>query len=215
MDVASINTLSADLLATANTVRSGRSSVTVYGRSGARLRQTLVALAAGQALSEHKSPGDASVYCLQGQVVLRAGELRTEIGPDATSVGWVYQYALGDKTGQNDLAQLRTLQDWNVRFQLQSVPGVAEVASVGGFQKQYQVNINPNALSAYNIPLPTVVQAIRDGNNDVGGRVVAGCGRTGRCLPHRMGKPGTLFRRSAYCQRRQDPSAQGIRHRQL
>jgi Cu(I)/Ag(I) efflux system membrane protein CusA/SilA len=98
--------------------------------------------------------------------------VQTEIGPDATSVGWVYQYSLVDKTGQNDLAQLRTLQDWTVRYQLQSVPGVAEVASTGGFQKQYQVNINPNALSAYNIPLPTVVQAIRDGNNDVGGRVV-------------------------------------------
>jgi Cu(I)/Ag(I) efflux system membrane protein CusA/SilA len=99
-------------------------------------------------------------------------EVRTELGPDATSVGWVYQYALVDKTGQNDLAQLRTFQDWYLRYQLQSVPGVAEVASVGGFQKQYQVNINPNALNAYNIPLPTVVQAIRDGNNDVGGRVV-------------------------------------------
>jgi Cu(I)/Ag(I) efflux system membrane protein CusA/SilA len=98
--------------------------------------------------------------------------VQTEIGPDATSVGWVYQYSLVDKSGQNDLAQLRTLQDWNVRYQLQSVPGVAEVASTGGFQKQYQVNISPNALSAYNIPLPTVVQAIRDGNNDVGGRVV-------------------------------------------
>jgi len=99
-------------------------------------------------------------------------EVRTELGPDATSVGWVYQYALVDRTGQNDLAQLRTYQDWYLRYQLQSVPGVAEVASVGGFQKQYQVNINPNALNAYNIPLPTVVQAIRDGNNDVGGRVV-------------------------------------------
>src|SRR6516164_1105725 len=98
--------------------------------------------------------------------------VRTELGPDATSVGWVYQYALVDKTGQNDLAQLRTFQDWYMRYQLQSVPGVAEVASVGGFQKQYQVNINPNALNAYNIPLPTVIQAIRDGNNDVGGRVV-------------------------------------------
>jgi Cu(I)/Ag(I) efflux system membrane protein CusA/SilA len=98
--------------------------------------------------------------------------VRTELGPDATSVGWVYQYALVDKTGQNDLAQLRSFQDWNLRYQLQSVPGVAEVASVGGFQKQYQVNINPNALNAYNVPLPTVVQAIRDGNNDVGGRVV-------------------------------------------
>jgi Cu(I)/Ag(I) efflux system membrane protein CusA/SilA len=98
--------------------------------------------------------------------------VRTELGPDATSVGWVYQYALVDRTGQNDLAQLRTFQDWYLRYQLQAVPGVAEVASVGGFQMQYQVNINPNALNAYNIPLPAVVQAIRDGNNDVGGRVV-------------------------------------------
>jgi Cu(I)/Ag(I) efflux system membrane protein CusA/SilA len=98
--------------------------------------------------------------------------VQTEIGPDATSVGWVYQYSLVDETGQNDLAQLRTFQDWYLRYQLQAVPGVAEVASVGGFQKQYQVNINPNALDAYNIPLPAVVQAIRDGNNDVGGRVV-------------------------------------------
>jgi Cu(I)/Ag(I) efflux system membrane protein CusA/SilA len=98
--------------------------------------------------------------------------VRTELGPDATSVGWVYQYALVDKTGRNDLAQLRTYQDWYLRYQLQSVPGVAEVASVGGFQKQYQVNINPNALNAYNIPLTTVIEAIRNGNNDVGGRVV-------------------------------------------
>jgi Cu(I)/Ag(I) efflux system membrane protein CusA/SilA len=98
--------------------------------------------------------------------------VRTELGPDATSVGWVYQYALVDKTGTNDLAQLRTFQDWYLRYQLQSVPGVAEVASLGGFQKQYQVNVDPNALSALNIPLPNVVQAIRDGNNDVGGRVV-------------------------------------------
>jgi Cu(I)/Ag(I) efflux system membrane protein CusA/SilA len=98
--------------------------------------------------------------------------VQTELGPDATSVGWVFQYSLVDKTGQNDLAQLRTFQDWYLRYQLQSVPGVAEVASVGGFQKQYQVNVNPNALTGFNIPLPTVVQAIRDGNNDVGGRVV-------------------------------------------
>jgi copper/silver efflux system protein len=98
--------------------------------------------------------------------------VRTEIGPDATSVGWVFQYALVDKSGQNDLAQLRSFQDWNLRYQLQAVPGVAEVASVGGFQKQYQVNLDPNALTAFNIPLPTVVEAIRQGNNDVGGRVV-------------------------------------------
>jgi Cu(I)/Ag(I) efflux system membrane protein CusA/SilA len=98
--------------------------------------------------------------------------VRTELGPDATSVGWVFQYSLVDKSGQNDLAQLRTYQDWYLRYQLQSVPGVAEVASVGGFQKQYQVSIDPNRLNAFNIPLTTVVQAIRDGNNETGGRVV-------------------------------------------
>ncbi|MCX7425240.1 MAG: CusA/CzcA family heavy metal efflux RND transporter [Planctomycetia bacterium] len=98
--------------------------------------------------------------------------VRTELGPDATSVGWVYQYALVDKTGQNDLAQLRSFQDWNLRYQIQSVQGVAEVASIGGFQKQYQVNIDPTKLLAFNIPISTVVQAIRDGNNDVGGRLV-------------------------------------------
>jgi len=78
--------------------------------------------------------------------------VRTELGPDATSVGWVYQYALVDKTGHNDLASLRGFQDWYLRYWLQSVPGVAEVASVGGFQKQYQVNVDPAALLAYNIP---------------------------------------------------------------
>ncbi len=98
--------------------------------------------------------------------------VRTELGPDATGIGWVYQYALVDKTGQNDLAQIRTFQDWYLRYWLQSVPGVAEVASVGGFQKQYQVNLSPEALLAYNIPIQKVVDAIREGNNDVGGRVV-------------------------------------------
>ncbi|MDO8579941.1 MAG: efflux RND transporter permease subunit, partial [Candidatus Omnitrophota bacterium] len=98
--------------------------------------------------------------------------VRTEMGPDATGVGWVYQYALVDKTGQNDLAQLRSFQDWYLRYWLQSVPGVAEVASIGGFQKQYQVNINPNALLAYKIPLVKVIERIRTGNNDVGGRIV-------------------------------------------
>ncbi|MBP9698407.1 MAG: efflux RND transporter permease subunit [Elusimicrobia bacterium] len=98
--------------------------------------------------------------------------VNTELGPDATGVGWVYQYALVDKTGQNDLAQLRSFQDWYLRYWLQSVPGVAEVASIGGFQKQYQVNVNPNALVAYKVPLMKVVDAIRDGNNDVGGRLV-------------------------------------------
>ena len=103
--------------------------------------------------------------------VLPAG-VRTELGPDATGVGWVYQYALVDKTGQHDLAQLRTFQDWYMRYWLQSVPGVAEVASIGGFQKQYQVNLKPESLLAYKIPIQKVVDAIRQGNNDVGGRLV-------------------------------------------
>ncbi|MGZ8841509.1 MAG: efflux RND transporter permease subunit, partial [Candidatus Aminicenantales bacterium] len=103
--------------------------------------------------------------------------VRTEMGPDATSVGWVYQYALVDKSGQNDLAQLRSFQDWYMRYWLQGVPGVAEVASVGGFQKQYQVNVDPHALQAYNIPLMKVIEAIRDGNNDVGGRLVEFTGK--------------------------------------
>jgi Cu(I)/Ag(I) efflux system membrane protein CusA/SilA len=96
----------------------------------------------------------------------------TEMGPDATGVGWVYQYALVDTTGKNDLAQLRSFQDWYLRYWLQSVPGVAEVASIGGFQKQYQVNLKPEALLAYKMPIQKVVDAIRQGNNDVGGRLV-------------------------------------------
>ncbi len=95
-----------------------------------------------------------------------------EIGPDATGLGWVYQYALVDKTGNNSLADLRSFQDWNLRYSLQTVSGVADVAAVGGFQKQYQVNVNPNALLAYNIPLTKVVEAIRQSNNDVGGRLL-------------------------------------------
>jgi Cu(I)/Ag(I) efflux system membrane protein CusA/SilA len=98
--------------------------------------------------------------------------VRTEVGPDATGVGWVYQYAVVDTTGQNDLAQLRTFQDWYLRYWLQSVPGVAEVASIGGFQKQYQVNLKPEALLAYKMPIQRVIDAIREGNNDVGGRLV-------------------------------------------
>jgi len=98
--------------------------------------------------------------------------VNTEMGPDATSVGWVYQYALVDKTGQNDLAGLRGFQDWYLRYWLQGVPGVAEVASVGGFQKQYQVIVNPNTLASLKVPLTKVIDGIRNGNNDVGGRLV-------------------------------------------
>jgi len=98
--------------------------------------------------------------------------VRTELGPDATGVGWVYQYALVDRTGRHDLAELRSFQDWYLRYWLQSVPGVAEVASIGGFQKQYQVNVDPEALLALGVPLGRVIEAVREGNNDVGGRLV-------------------------------------------
>src|SRR3989440_4582825 len=93
------------------------------------------------------------------------------IGPDATGVGWVYEYALVDDSGKHDLAQLRSVQDWNLRYALASVKGVAEVAPVGGFVKQYQVDLDPNALVAYNIPLSEVVNAIKMSNADVGGRI--------------------------------------------
>src|SRR5438034_2865390 len=93
------------------------------------------------------------------------------IGPDATGVGWVYEYALVDYSGKHDLAQLRSIQDWNLRYALSSVKGVAEVAPVGGFVKQYQVDLDPNALVAYKIPLSDIVNAIKMSNADVGGKV--------------------------------------------
>ncbi len=94
------------------------------------------------------------------------------LGPDATGVGWVYEYALVDRTGKHDLSELRSLQDWYLRYPLQTVPGVSEVASVGGYVKQYQVEVNPNVLEAYHIPLAKVIKAIKESNNDVGGRLI-------------------------------------------
>ncbi len=94
------------------------------------------------------------------------------LGPDATGVGWVYEYALVDKTGKHDLSQLRSLQDWYLRYPLQTVEGVSEVASVGGYVKQYQVEVDPNALLRYNIPLNKIKMAIKMSNRDVGGRLV-------------------------------------------
>src|SRR5437868_4819169 len=96
----------------------------------------------------------------------------TELGPDATGVGWVFQYALVDKSGKQSLADLRSLQDWTIRYQLQSVPGVAEVASLGGFVRQYQITVDPNKLAAYRIPLMEVMEAVRGSNNEVGARLV-------------------------------------------
>ncbi|HXQ20472.1 MAG TPA: efflux RND transporter permease subunit [Candidatus Acidoferrales bacterium] len=103
--------------------------------------------------------------------------VQTELGPDATGVGWVFQYALVDTTGQHRIDELRSFQDWYLRYYLQAVPGVAEVAPIGGFVRQYQVNVDPTKLQAYKLPLEKVVGAIRNGNNDVGGRLVELNGR--------------------------------------
>jgi Cu(I)/Ag(I) efflux system membrane protein CusA/SilA len=99
-------------------------------------------------------------------------EVSPALGPDATGVGWIYEYVVQDPTGRHDLAQLRSIQDWYIRYQLQKVPGVSEVASVGGFVKQYQVVVDPNTLASYGIPLAKVKAAIMRSNNDVGGRVI-------------------------------------------
>ena len=94
------------------------------------------------------------------------------LGPDATGVGWIYQYALVDETGTHDLAQLRSLQDWYLRYQLESVPGVAEVSAIGGFVKQYQIDVDPNTLAAHRLPIKTVIEAVRNSNAEVSGRVL-------------------------------------------
>src|SRR5579864_9802372 len=95
-----------------------------------------------------------------------------QLGPDATGVGWAFEYALTDRTGGNNLAQLRSFNDWYLRYWIESVPGVAEVATIGGFVKQYQINVDPNKLSAYNIPIAKVMETVRGSNSEVGGRVV-------------------------------------------
>ena len=98
--------------------------------------------------------------------------VKTELGPDATGLGWVFQYALVDTSGQRSLADLRSYQDWYLRYYLKSVPGVAEVAPIGGFGRQYQVNVDPNRLRNYGISIQRVVEAVRGGNNEVGGRLI-------------------------------------------
>ena len=97
---------------------------------------------------------------------------RPELGPDATGVGWVYEYALVDRNGTHDLSQLRSLQDWFLKYELQTVPGVSEVATIGGMVKQYQVVLDPDSLRAYNLPLSKVRKAIQRGNQETGGSVI-------------------------------------------
>jgi Cu(I)/Ag(I) efflux system membrane protein CusA/SilA len=98
--------------------------------------------------------------------------VKTEIGPDATGVGWVFQYALVDESGTHTLADLRSFQDWNLRYALQAIPGVAEIATIGGFQNQYQITVDREKLAAYNIPLMMVSEAVRNSNVEVGARLI-------------------------------------------
>ena len=125
------------------------------------------------------------VYWARSRVLEYLSALRTRLpqgvdpvlGPDATGIGWVFQYTLEDKSRKHGLDELRTFQDFNLRYALGSVPGVAEVASVGGYEKQYQVTIDPDRLRAYGVSLDEVVAKIRDSNNDVGGRIIELSGR--------------------------------------
>ncbi len=104
-------------------------------------------------------------------------DVKVELGPDATGLGWVYQYALVDKSGKNSLADLRKFQDWHLKYTLQSVKGVAEVASIGGFVNQYQITLNPNALAVYQLSISEVVKALREANQEVGARLLDISGR--------------------------------------
>jgi Cu(I)/Ag(I) efflux system membrane protein CusA/SilA len=125
-----------------------------------------------------------------------AGQLpdnaKPALGPDATGVGWIFQYALVDRTGRHDLAELRSLQDWFLKYELQTVPGVAEVATVGGMVRQYQVVVDPDKLRAFGIPLARLKNAIRDGNQETGGSVVE------------MGEAEYMVRATGYLQNKDD-----------
>jgi len=96
----------------------------------------------------------------------------TSLGPDATGVGWVFEYTLEDENRRYDLGELRAIQDWYVRYQLMSAPGVAEVASIGGFVRQYQITVDPHLLQTYDLPIKKIIQAVKSSNNDVGGRLL-------------------------------------------
>jgi copper/silver efflux system protein len=109
---------------------------------------------------------------LSGVLSRLPADAKTELGPDATGLGWVYQYALVDKSGKHSLADLRSYQDWYLRYYLKAVPGVSEVASVGGFGRQYQVNVDPNRLRNYRLSIQRVVDAVRGGNAETGGRLI-------------------------------------------
>jgi len=123
---------------------------------------------------------NVDMYWARSRVLESLSQVRSELpagadpqlGPDATGVGWVFQYALFDRTGQHDLSELRSLQDWFVRYELATIDGVAEVASVGGFVKEYQVLVDPNKLRAFDVPLQMVIDAVRSSNQETGGRTL-------------------------------------------
>ena len=103
--------------------------------------------------------------------------VNVELARDETAVGWIFEYALVDESGNHNLADLRSIQDWQLRYELQALPGVAEVAPIGGFVRQYQINLDPNSLAAYKISLDKIIESIKAGNNDVGGRLLEFTGR--------------------------------------
>src|SRR5512137_2906156 len=125
------------------------------------------------------------LYWARSRVTEMLGTIRARLpegvspalGPDATGIGWAFQYTLVDESGKTSIDEMRTFQDFTLRYALGSVPGVAEVASVGGYQKQYQVTVDPNRLRAYGVTLEDVVRAVRSSNSDVGGRVIEMAGR--------------------------------------
>src|SRR6266700_7658896 len=110
-------------------------------------------------------------YLQQIQGRLPAG-VNPTLGPDATGAGWVYEYLIVDHNHRHSLADLRSIQDWYLRYQIATVPGVAEVSSIGGFVRQYQVRLDPDKLRAFNVPLSMVIDRVRDSTNEVGGRVL-------------------------------------------
>jgi len=103
--------------------------------------------------------------------------VKVELGPDASGIGWIYSYILYDESGNNSLSDLRTFQDWHLKYELQSVKGVSEVASIGGFTKQYQIIVNPDALYAYNIPISAVISSVKSSNQEMGARLLDITGR--------------------------------------
>ena len=154
------------------------------------LATTMLSVPGSRAVRGYSFNGDSYVYVLfddstdlywarsrvleylnQVQADLPTGVVPT-LGPDATGVGWIYEYALVDRTGRNDLSQLRSLQDWFLRYELQTIPGVAEVASIGGMVKQYQVVLDPDRMVSLGIDQDSVIKAIKNANMEVGGSIV-------------------------------------------